>query len=140
MYASLSDMISRYGEIEMLRFSVADGDLPDAIVPDRIEQAIDDASRLIDSYVRRRYASPVRPAPPELVRACCVLARYDLAHGGDREPTEQMRLARKDVVEWLAELASGAATLEGALALADGSSARTSDRVPAFTMRADGGL
>lgn len=140
MYATVDDMIQRYGEVEMIRLSVADGDAPEAIVPGRIEGAIADASQLIDSYLRARYATPVVPAAPELVRATCLLARYDLAHGGEREPTEQMRLARKEVIAWLAQLAGGAASLEGAVALSAGGGARAADRARAFTTRADGGL
>lgn len=131
MYATLDDMVTRYGETEMARLSTADGPLPadGEPIPDaRIVQAIDDAGRLIDTYLRRRYAVPVAPPPPELVRAACVLARYDLALGGDREPSEQMRLARKEVLAWLAQLGDGGATLEGIAPLSAGSSARVSDR------------
>lgn len=140
MYATVDDMKLRFGEVEMIRLSVAGGDVPEAIVPGRIEGAIADASTLIDTYLRVRYATPVSPPPTELVRAACVLARYDLAHGGDREPTEQMRLARKEVLAWLDGLAKGATSLEGAVPLGTGSGARTADRTPAFAMRADGGL
>lgn len=140
MYATVDDMIRRYGEVEMIRLSVADGTVPEAVVPGRIEGAIADASQLIDSYLRVRYATPVVPAPAELVRSTCLLARYDLALGGEREPTEQMRLARKEVIAWLEKLAAGSATLEGAIALSAGGGARTSDRRPAFTTPENGGL
>lgn len=140
MYATVDDMIQRFGEVEMIRSSVADGDVPEQIVPGRIEGALADASRLIDSYLRGRYATPVVPAPDELVRVACVLARYDLAHGGDREVIEQKRLARKADIAWLEALRDGEVSLEGAIALSVGSGARASDRVPAFVTRADGGL
>lgn len=142
-YATVADMVSRFGELEMLRLSVADGSLPAADEPmpeARVAQALQDASLQIDSYLRVRYAVPVSPAPESLVRAACVLARYDLAHGGDREPSEQMRLARKEVREWLEKLGAGAASLEGLVPVSAGSGARVSDRAPAFTTRADGGL
>lgn len=140
MYATVNDMIQRYGQMEVRRLSVADGEVPETIIPDRIEGALSDASLLIDSHLRVRYATPVTPAPAELVRSACMLARFDLAHGGDREPTEQMRLAYKAVVAWLEGLAKGEASLEGAVALAQGSGARASDRQPAFFSRPDGGL
>lgn len=142
-YASVADMVSRFGLTEMTRFSIADGDLPpegDPLPTGRIDQALSDASVLVDSYLRGRYAVPVSPAPDELVRATCVLARFDLAHGGDREPTEQMRLARKEVLSWLADLGAGKASLEGAVPISSGSGARVSDRARAFTTRSDGGL
>ncbi|ABS69715.1 protein of unknown function DUF1320 [Xanthobacter versatilis] len=142
-YATVTDMTSRFGAVEMLRVSVADGLLPPEGEPmptGRIEQALSDASVLVDSYLRARYAVPVAPPPAELVRAACVLARYDLAHGGDREPSEQMRLARKEVLLWLEKLGSGAASLEGVVPVSAASGARTSDRLRAFTTRPDGGL
>lgn len=127
-YATVADMVSRYGETEVLRFSAGDGPLPEAIVPARIEQAIADASALIDSYLRGAYVVPLAAPPTDLVRATCVLARYDLAQGGDREPTEQMRLARKEVIEWLRALADGTVSLEGVAPIAPAGGARTSDR------------
>lgn len=138
MYATVDDLTSRFGAGEMLRLSVADGDLPaegEPMPTGRLEQAIADAGRLIDTYLRQRYAVPVLPPPADLVRAACVLARYDLANGGDREPSEQMRLARKEVLTWLGQIGLGEASLEGALPLSAGSSARVSDRPPTFTLR-----
>lgn len=140
MYATVDDMISRFGAIEMTRFSVADGAVPEALAPARIEQALTDASQLIDSYLRSRYQAPVTPAPDELVRSCCVLARYDLAHGGDREPSEQMRLARSAEIDWLHKIATGRVSLEGAIALSASGAARVTDRVATFGAAADGGL
>lgn len=142
-YATVLDMTSRFGEVEMLRVSVADGTLPDegeAMPTGRIEQALSDASVLVDSYLRGRYAVPVVPPPAELVRATCVLARYDLAHGGDREPSEQMRLARKEVLTWLGLLGDGSVSLEGLVPISASSGARVADRPRVFTTRADGGL
>ncbi|MDI4664712.1 DUF1320 domain-containing protein [Xanthobacter autotrophicus] len=142
-YATVTDMTSRFGDVEMLRVCVADGLLPaegEPMPTARIEQALWDASVLVDSYLRARYAVPVSPAPAELVRATCVLARYDLAHGGDREPSEQMRLARKEVLTWLADLGFGRVSLEGLVPVSAAAGARFADRPRAFTSRTDGGL
>jgi phage gp36-like protein len=143
-YASLSDMVLKFGAIEMRRLSVADGDLPDEIEAPRIEDALAAAGLTIDSYLRRRYALPLANNPDELNRAACLLARYDLALGGDREPSEQMRLARTEILAWLADLAEGRAELSGVDPVGVGSAtangARASDRIGAFTTRPDGGL
>lgn len=139
-YATVADMVSRFGETEVLRFSAGDGALPEAIVPERIDQAIADASALIDSYLRRRYTTPLTTAPADITRAACTLARYALAMGGDREPTEQMRLARKEVITWLEGIADGRVTLEGLAPIATTSAARVSDRDPTFWPRPGGGL
>lgn len=141
MYATVEDMVSRFGEVEMFRLSSADGPLPaegEPMPTARIAQAIADAGRLIESYLRARYLVPVEPAPAELVRAACVPARHDLALGGDRQPSEQMRLARREVLTWLAQLGTGDASLEGAVALSQGSSARVTDRPRIMT--SGGGL
>jgi phage gp36-like protein len=135
-YATAEDMLARFGEVEMTRLTAAEGELDAGVVAAKVETALREATGLIDSYLRRRYAVPLAaPVPPEIVRACCVLARYDLAHGEQREPSEQMRLARREVVEWLAALADGKAVLDGAVpaAGASGAGAMASDRARAFS-------
>ena len=52
--------------------------------------------------------------PQEFIRACCILARYDLAHGDGTNPTAQMESARKDVVTWLEKLRDGMVLLADA--------------------------
>ncbi|WP_332117247.1 DUF1320 domain-containing protein [Azorhizobium caulinodans] len=142
MYATVDHMVTRFGEVEMIRLSVADGPTPDAILPARIETALADASAQIDTYLRVRYPVPVAPVPAELVRAACILARFDLAMGGDREPSEQMRLARKEILSWLADIGAGRADLDGVTptGVASSSGARVSDRPPAFFSNPNGGL
>lgn len=106
-YAQPSDMIARFGSIEMLRLSAPEGEPLDVIDQDRVNTALGDASALIDSYLRRRYATPLAAVPQEVLRACCILARFDLAHGNGREPSEQMRLARKETITWLESIRAG---------------------------------
>lgn len=112
MYGSIQDMVLRFGEIEMLRLSTADGDVPDTILPERIEGALKDASDLIDSYLRVRYRTPLIRVPVAIVRASCILARFDLAHGTAPDPSDQATKARDEVIAWLKRLADGAASLE----------------------------
>lgn len=142
-YATITDMILKFGAIEMRRLSSADGDLPDHVEAPRIEDALSAASVQIDSYLRKRYPLPLPAPPSELNRAACVLARYDLATGGDRSPSEEMRLARKEVIGWLEAIADGRVELAGAEAIGTsgtGSGARVSDRPAAFFTRPGGGL
>ncbi len=106
-YAAPSDMIARFGSAEMLRLSTSEGQPLDVIDQGRINVALADASALIDSYLRRRYATPIAAVPQEVLRACCILARFDLAHGDGREPSEQMRLARKETIGWLESIRDG---------------------------------
>ena len=135
-YATLSDLNEAFGEAEMIRLTVADGELTGPADAAKVDRALTDATDLIDSYLRRRYAVPLAaPVPPAIRRACGVLARFDLAHGDQREPTEQMRLARKDTIAWLEALADGKAELPDAVPLGgtSGAGARVSDRCRAFS-------
>ncbi|MQT14391.1 DUF1320 domain-containing protein [Segnochrobactrum spirostomi] len=134
--ATIDDLVRRYGEGEICTAASPGSETP-ASVADltaaqraRIEGALGDADALIDGYVRRRYALPITPEPPELIRAACVLARSDLATGTDLVGSEAMRLARKEVTDWLGRLADGAVSLAvpDAAGAAGASGARVSDR------------
>ena len=139
-YATVQDMISRFGQLEMLRLSSVDGELPDEVAPAPVEQALADADGIIDTYLRKRYAVPLSPVPQVIARASCLLARYDLSVGGDREPAEQVKNDRKDIVAWLTQLANGTATLEGVAPIVASSSGKTSDRERMFGRHGERGL
>lgn len=135
-YATQADMTEMFGEAEMIRLTAPEGDLDGPVVPAKVDRALLDATDLVESYLRRRYAVPLAdPAPAAIRRACCILARFDLAHGDQREPTEQMRLARKDTIAWLEALAEGRAELPGAVPLSgtSGAGAMVADRDRAFS-------
>ena len=134
-YATAADMTARFGEEEMIHLTAAPGALDQPADAARIGVALSENSALIDTYLRRRYLVPLAaPIPAEIVRATCILARFDLAHGEQKDPSEQMRLARKEVIAWLEQLATGDAQLDGVpLAGGVGGGARVSDRPRAFS-------
>jgi phage gp36-like protein len=111
-YALTADMISRFGAAEMVRLSTPSDQEMDQVVDAPVTRALGDASDTIDTYLRKRYQVPLTIVPPAVARACCILARYDLYFGDNREPTEQVRLARKEVIEWLVAVADGAVLLD----------------------------
>ena len=127
-YGSVGDMVQAFGEVELIRLSTPEGQPLEGIDIGRVETALANASGLIDSHLRRRYACPLPVTPPEINRACLVLARYDLSFSGDTEPSEQVRLARKEMVEWLGRLNTGSVSLEGVELASAVVGARTSDR------------
>lgn len=135
-YAVVDDMVARFGETEVLRLSQPEDRTSETIVASKVELAIADGSALIDDYLRGRYLVPVAVAPDSLVRATCILARYDLAKGERVEPTEQMRLDRKEVIGWLEGIAAGRINIDVAPAVgpvdAERGGARVSDRASAF--------
>ncbi|WP_086644603.1 DUF1320 domain-containing protein [Acetobacter sp. DsW_063] len=115
-YATVADMISRYGLDELVAATASRDEPLDTLNQGRVEQALDDASSLIDSYLIRRYVVPVNPVLPVLKHACCKLARYALATSDRLTPTDQMRADRKDAQTWLADIGAGRATLDNAVA------------------------
>lgn len=130
-YATAEDLIARFGEVDVIRLSAPEGQLDQAVDYARVNLALDSATALIDSYVRRRYATPLSPVPQEIRDACCTLARYDLARGEQKTPSEQMMAERKETLAWLALIADGKAFLDAALAAATApgiAGARVSDR------------
>ncbi len=131
-YATVQDMIGRFGATEMLRLSSVDGELPDTVNVVPVEQAIADADGIIDSFLRKRHAVPLSPAPQVITRASCILARYELSVGGDREPPDQVKDGRKDTIAWLGKIADGTVTLEGTTPIVSSSAAMTQDRERMF--------
>lgn len=128
-YARFSDLVTRFGETEITRLAAPDGQLDGEADRTRVQLALEDASALIDSYVRGRYQVPLNPVPPEVVSACCKLARYELAQGEGRTPSEQMKDGRTETIRWLERLSSGQVDLPGLdIQMAASSFARTKDR------------
>lgn len=79
-YASLTDLIERAGESEILDVADRDGDgTPD---PDVIDAALVHADNVANGYLKVRYRLPLA-AVPDLLRTWCVaIARYYLHRNG----------------------------------------------------------
>jgi phage gp36-like protein len=77
-------------------------------------QAINGASRVIDSYLRARFQLPLVQVGEDVKRACAILAVYDLisARGFNPEGTASeanFRLRYQDTIKWLERIADGRA-------------------------------
>jgi phage gp36-like protein len=132
-YAAVSDMIDRFGQAEMIRLSTADGAPMVSVNGEMIDRALDDASAIIDTWLRKRYRMPLTVAPPEIRRACCILARYDLSIGEQRNPSEQTIEDRKEVMTWLRAIGAGTALLDLAeVPVSDQSYATQSSRTQVY--------
>jgi phage gp36-like protein len=116
-YCAITDLIARYGNAELLRLTTDEGQDFGVIDQVKATAAIADASAEIDSYLRRRYQTPVTPTTPELLRACCALSRFELAHGAGREPTTQMQRQRDSILKWLERVRDGLVFLDGGTAV-----------------------
>ncbi|MCK9193865.1 MAG: DUF1320 family protein [Nevskia sp.] len=101
-YATREDYISRFGATELLQLVDRDRDgLEDAGV---LDNAIADASAEIDTYLVSRYALPLIPIPPVLVRVCCDITRYRLF---DDRALDEVRNRYTDAVKYLTNIANG---------------------------------
>lgn len=105
-YATLQDMIARYGEEEL----IARTDRVGAGAVDRAvaERALDDASVEIDAYLGTRYRLPLPQVPGLVVRLCCAIARYRL---WEDLASERVREDYQDARRVLEGLARGTVTL-----------------------------
>ncbi len=84
----------------------------DGVEPDRITDAIKQASAKIDSYLRARgYTLPLTRVGRDINDVCAALAAYPLAVGAGFNPAAQgddnLRLRYEDAERWLREVAAG---------------------------------
>ena len=110
-YATVQDLIDRYGAVEMIRLTVPAEEALDGVDATVANTKLEGASALIDSYVGKRYAVPMEIAPPVITDACCAIARYNLSNGGQKTPSEEMRVQYKDTLDWLRDIAAGRVVL-----------------------------
>lgn len=137
MYAILDDMIARFGRVEVTRLSQTEDRATDEIDIAKVERAIGDATAIIDGYLRGRYKVPVINPPADLIRATCIIARYDMAKSDRSDPTDQMQKDYDDVMKWLGEIQKGVVKLAAEAAsegkINNNGGARFDDRAAIFT-------
>ena len=109
MYASKQDMMTRFGEREMIQLTdravPPTGEIDDAV----LALALADAGALIDSYVSRRYDLPLATTPVVVRGLCMTIARYTLHRG--RHP-EEVRKDYEDALDYLKQVSTGVAVLD----------------------------
>lgn len=108
-YATLVDLLARFGQTELLRLTAPEGQEPDTIDEVRVQAALDDASAVIDAYAARRYATPLSPVPQIVTRLCCALARFELAQAGGVTASDAVVAAQKAAVQFLERVRDGVA-------------------------------
>ena len=122
-YASVQDMIDRYGAPEMIQLT--DPDIV-AVQAAKAQLKLDDAQAFVDAFVGRVYRLPLagcaKPAPvqgdlaavqyvapPQLTRIVCDVARYYLYD--DLAPEHEVYLRYKAAERELSQLSEGKAVL-----------------------------
>lgn len=105
MYATLDSLIKRYGREEITTLALSDNRQLDV---EKTEEALNDASETIDSYLGGRYTLPLTHVPAVLERHCCYIARYFLERN---RATDQARKDYEDSLRFLEKVAAGAISL-----------------------------
>jgi phage gp36-like protein len=111
-YATTTDMISRFGAEELIRISTPAGQDMDGVVISVVDAALEDAGALMDSYIRRRYQTPLDVPPPEIVSCCCNMARFNLATGDGKTCSEEVTARYDRAMRWLRDIAKGDVRLD----------------------------
>lgn len=102
-YATLQDMIDRFGETELAQLSDRSGQAV-AVDPLVLDAKLADADAEIDGYLVQRYTLPLASVPPVLKRVATDIARYHLY---DDRATEQVTTRYKDAIAFLKDVAKG---------------------------------
>ena len=119
-YATLADMVTRFGQTELAQLTDTVNLPPSSIDTTRVQIAINDAQMEIDSAVGRIYRLPlsgcIRPpvppgteptavAPPQLTRLACDIARFFLYD--DLAPENEVVRRYKQAKATLEDIANG---------------------------------
>jgi phage gp36-like protein len=108
MYATLADLTDRYGQDALL--VVADRDLDGVIDAQIVDDALNDATAEIDSWLAVRYDLPLPTVPSVVTRLCCDIAMYRLSPIA-ATGTDERRLRYEDALRLMKALANGDASL-----------------------------
>ena len=128
-YATIDDMVRRCGTVEMIRLTTPSDREMDGIVCETAETALASVSAIMDSYIGRRYRTPMDVAPTVVTDLCCDMARFRLSTGDQKTCSEEVRARHKDAMAWLSDVSLGKVVLElDEVATGDESYAQTSDR------------
>jgi phage gp36-like protein len=112
-YLTTADYLKRYGEREtILATNTAQpvsGTTP-TYDSAKVENAINDATQVVEGYVGKRYAVPLSDPPAILIGFVAVLAREQL-HAGSQKMTQTVQDAADRVRSQLRDIAKGDMTL-----------------------------
>ena len=103
-YATITAMQQRFGERDLIYLSEREDAPADVINTAIIEQAINDASDVINGYLAGRYELPLVTVPNLLEQFCCDIARYKL---GTNDVPEHVETRYKDAIKFLMSVAKG---------------------------------
>jgi phage gp36-like protein len=108
-YATQDDLVSRFGETELVQVTDRADPRTGAINAAVVAEAISDAEATVNGYISLRVTTPVAaPLPAALVRTTCAIARYLLWK--DRA-SEKVRTDYQDAIAWCRDVGAGRVAL-----------------------------
>ncbi|MBO9419157.1 DUF1320 domain-containing protein [Labrenzia sp. R4_2] len=110
-YASLQDMIDRFGDDELVQLTDRSNRPASTIDAGVVAAHLSDAENLADSYLAKRYRLPLDPVPEILTRIVCDIARATL-YGRTLENDDPVTKAKAEAMAWLKDVAKGLVQLE----------------------------
>ena len=146
-YLSVAEYIRRFGERETILLTNTTAAEP-GVTPTydslKVEEAINDATEVVEAYVGKRYAVPIEDPPRVLIGWVAALAREDL-HVKTNKVTAPVQDAADRIRSQLRDVAKGEMTLpldEGQVGPVQNGQgyARSSNDRPAATFSGGGAL
>lgn len=111
-YATVDDLVKRFGSTELIRLTTPSDQDMDGIVRAVADTALDSASAIMDSYIGRRYRVPMDLPPTAVTDICCDITRFRLSSGDGKTCSEEVRARHKDAMQWLRDVSVGTVVLE----------------------------
>ncbi|MGB5886520.1 MAG: DUF1320 domain-containing protein [Acinetobacter venetianus] len=102
MYATRQDLEARFGTNEVANLEAMQ------TVTGALEEALQDATEEIDSYIAVIYQLPLPQIPSTLKRVACNITRYRLYY---QQPTEEVDNRYKAEIAYLKDIVKGLASL-----------------------------
>ena len=109
MYATKTDMTERYTATDLIQLTDRAEPYTNAIVDVVIDQALEDAAAVIDTYIAKRYDLPLSSIPKALALQNCAIAFYMLHQG---RHTDEIRKSYEDALAFLDKVSSGRVILD----------------------------
>lgn len=110
-YATQAQAVTLYGEDYVLK--TVDRDDDGEADADAFEDALEQASSEMDSYLGARYDVPIAPVPGVLVRYCVDIAIYISSPEAGQLTEEKIKRYNR-AIKWLEQVAEGKAEVPGA--------------------------
>lgn len=110
-YATLQDLIERFGEKELVQRTDRANRPPTTIDPTVAGEALEGASSLADGYLGKVFALPLPSTPRVLVDKVCAVARYHLRDESADDKSAVVRNYR-DAIAWLRDVSTGVVKLD----------------------------